>query len=84
VKKPSSAIRQVGPYLNLGGVMAACVALGALFGHWLDGKYGWTPWGLLSGSLFGIGSAFYHFFKVVLGQQKKIKPENSQDEEQKP
>ncbi len=78
MRKPSTALRQIAPYLNLGGIMAGCVAIGALFGHWLDGRLGTRPWILLGGSLFGIGSGFYHFFKVVLKA-----PEKNTEEEDK-
>ena len=73
MKKTASALRQLAPYLNLGGVMTGCIVIGALFGHWLDTKYGTEPGFLLGGSLFGIASGFYHFFKVVL--MKPAKPE---------
>ena len=64
--KFSESLRKVGPYLNIGGVIAGCLLIGVLGGHWLDKKYGTEPWFLLGGSLLGITSGFYHFFKIVL------------------
>lgn len=81
MKKTSSALRQVAPYLNLGGVLAGCVVIGTLFGHWLDNKLGTAPWFLLGGSLFGIASGFYHFFKVVLRKSKQAGSEDRKDED---
>lgn len=64
--KFSESLRKVAPYLNIGSVLAGCVLIGVLGGHWLDKKFGTEPWFLLGGSLLGIASGFYHFFKVVL------------------
>jgi len=64
--KFSESLRKVAPYLNIGGVMAGCLVIGVLGGHWLDKRYGTEPWFLLGGSLLGIVSGFYHFFKIVL------------------
>ncbi len=66
-KFPES-LRKVGPYLNIGGVFLGCMVLGVALGWWLDQKLGTKPWMLLSGSLLGMVSGFYHFFKVVLRQ----------------
>lgn len=65
MKKNGSPFGQIGPYFYLGGVLAGCVAVGALVGRWLDGKLGTKPWCLLGGALFGIAAGFYHFFKAV-------------------
>jgi len=81
MKKTASALRQVAPYLNLGGVLAGCIVIGALFGHWLDSKLGTEPWLLLGGSLFGIASGFYHFFKVVLRKPAVPDERESKDSE---
>ena len=42
------------------------MALGVALGWWLDKELGTKPWLLLAGSLLGMTSGFYHFFKVVL------------------
>ncbi|MBN2497709.1 MAG: AtpZ/AtpI family protein [Deltaproteobacteria bacterium] len=67
----SSSLRQVGPYLNLGAMLAACVAIGVGLGYGLDEKLGTHPWLLLAGSALGIGSGFYHFFKTINQQLRK-------------
>ena len=71
-KFPES-LRKVGPYLNIGGVFLGCMVLGVALGWWLDKELGTKPWMLLAGSLLGMASGFYHFFKVVLrwGDEKK-------------
>ncbi len=68
-KKPerfSSTLRQIGPFLNLGSLLAGCVLLGVGLGYALDRYFDTQPWLLLAGSMLGVGSGFYHFFKVVL------------------
>jgi ATP synthase protein I len=44
------------------------MVLGVALGWWLDKQLGTKPWMLLAGSLLGMASGFYHFFKVVLRQ----------------
>lgn len=41
-------------YLSLGAEIAAALALPLLFGYWLDGRLGTSPWMLLAGALAGI------------------------------
>lgn len=53
-------------FLGVGLQFAVTVGLFAWLGYWLDGKYGWTPWGVTIGSLFGVAAGSYHFLKEVL------------------
>ena len=53
-------------FFGLGIQLAITVALFAALGWWLDGKMGWTPWGLLGCSLFGVVAGMYHFLKATL------------------
>ena len=64
--KSLESFRKVGAYFALGGTIAGCMALGVALGWWLDKELGTKPWLLLAGSLLGMTSGFYHFFKVVL------------------
>ena len=61
-------MRKSGPYLSLGTSLAAPVVVLALFGRWLDVKWGTEPWLLLAGSLLGMVTGFYSFFRTVLRQ----------------
>ena len=38
---------------SVGLEFALCVVIGALFGRWVDGKAGTTPWLLLLGTVLG-------------------------------
>jgi F0F1-type ATP synthase assembly protein I len=39
--------------------MGIGVALGVFIGNWLDTKYGWSPWGVVVGSMLGLASGMY-------------------------
>lgn len=68
--KFSESLHKVAPLLNIGGTFFGCMVIGVGLGYWLDEKFGTEPWLLLSGSMLGIVSGFYHFFKVVLKLDK--------------
>ena len=73
-KKSSSsgdAYRTVGPYLTLGIQLVVTILLCVYAGHWADGKFDTEPIFTLVGGLFGIAAGFYHFFKEVLGWDRK-------------
>jgi ATP synthase protein I len=78
--KFAESLRKVAPYLNIGGVFVGCMLVGVLGGHWLDKKLGTEPWLILSGSLLGIVSGFYHFFKIVLNIEKSRPEERDPDQ----
>jgi F0F1-type ATP synthase assembly protein I len=50
----------------LGAVFAATVGLFVLLGWWLDGKFGWGPWGTMVCGLLGVAAAMYYFLKETL------------------
>ncbi len=55
-----------GPYLSLGVMFAAAIALGLYGGYQADKWLGTKPWLTLAGGLLGIVVGFYNFFVVVL------------------
>lgn len=67
-KKPSPDDRDLNiwRFFGMGIQLAITVALFAAVGWWLDGKFGWTPWGLLGFSLFGVTAGMYQFLKASL------------------
>ncbi len=65
VPKFNESLRKVAPFLNIGGMFFGCMVVGVGLGYWLDKRFDTAPWLLLSGSILGIISGFYHFFKVV-------------------
>jgi len=48
-----------GKYLGIGLEIAVGVTLGYLVGGWLDRRYGWTPYGVLVGTMLGVAAGMY-------------------------
>lgn len=53
-------------YMNQGAVFAVTVGLFTALGWWLDGRYGWGPWGTVACGTVGVAAAMYHFLKDTL------------------
>ena len=68
----AASYRKAGPYIDASWQLAGAVGLGSLLGWWLDKKFNTAPWLLVGGALFGIGTGFYLFFKILmtLGKNK--------------
>jgi ATP synthase protein I len=56
---------------SVGLEMGVSVAIGAGIGYWLDTKYGWSPWGVLIGTFFGIGAAAKALWTVVKAVERQ-------------
>ena len=56
-------------YRSLGLVMTAVAELvaPALAGLWLDGRFGWSPWGVTVGALLGVSVSIAHL--VLIGRK---------------
>ena len=50
-------------YSGAGIELAGGVAGLALFGYWIDGKYGTSPWGVLLGVSIGMVGGLYNLVK---------------------
>ena len=59
-----------GNVLTVGFETAVGVALGYGVGHWLDGRYGWGPWGTLVGAMLGLSAGMYLLIKAALRMNK--------------
>ena len=84
--KFSESLRKVAPFLNIGGVFAGCLLVGVFLGRYLDGEWGTEPLMVLTGSLLGIVSGFYHFFKIVFrlnNMQQRRADKDNDDKNQK-
>lgn len=64
------ALGAAGKYVGLGFELVVPVLLGIWLGRWLDGKFGWNPWGTLGGAVLGIAAGFTGFFRTVLPQRR--------------
>jgi F0F1-type ATP synthase assembly protein I len=56
--------------MNLGLSFALGIAFLAWLGHWLDGKWGTTPWMTLSGAVLGVVVGFVNFFRTALPKKE--------------
>ena len=55
----SSPVRMASSGIDLAVVVGGFAAVG----WWLDRKYGWAPWGLLTGALLGIVGGMTNFLR---------------------
>ena len=53
-------------FFGSGIQLSVTVGLFALLGWWLDGRFGWTPWGLVICGSLGTLAALYHFLKDAM------------------
>ena len=63
--------RTLGYLSTIGLTMALSVGIGAVLGHWLDQKFGTTPWLFFVFLGFGIAAAFRNLHLMY----KKLKKE---------
>lgn len=76
----SEALREVAPLLSLGIQLALILVVGVGIGWWVDDRFSTSPWGILGGAVFGIGSGLYHFLRAALaigegkGTRRKDEP----------
>ena len=62
----SNGTQDLWHYIGLGTQLALTVLLFVGIGYWLDERFGWSPWGIISFGLFGIAAGLYHFVKDAL------------------
>ncbi len=65
------SLRTAAPWLDAMSKLTGGTVLGVAVGYGLDWKFGWSPWGLLTGSMLGIGFGFYGFLRAALAMGKK-------------
>lgn len=53
-------------FIGLGFELVVPILAGVFLGMWLDGRFGWTPWGVVTGAVLGIAAGFLNFFRAVL------------------
>ena len=58
--------RGAGAWMGVGFEFAIYVVLFFLGGRWLDGKFGWHPWGTLLGALLGVGIGMTQLIRRAL------------------
>ncbi len=63
-------------YSSIGLEMGFSVAIGALIGHWLDGKLGTYPWMTAFWSFCGLAAGFRTLYRLAKKYMKSNKNEN--------
>lgn len=53
-------------YSGVGVELAGATAGLALLGYWLDGRFGTSPWGVLTGVVIGLVGGLYNLVKESL------------------
>ena len=66
IRKVSKGYAEVGPYISAGTQYAASIVVCLLIGWWLDGKYGTSPWFVVSGVILGAVAGFYNLYKTLI------------------
>ena len=63
--------RRAWQYSAIGLQFGVSIAIGALGGNWLDGKFGTTPWLFLTGVIVGSASAFLELYRLAKKASRK-------------
>ena len=69
-----------GPYMSLGGELAAVVIATTLIGWWIDSSFHTSPWGIVIGSTFGVTGGMIKFIREATALASEDK-EHSQHKE---
>jgi len=67
---PRKPLSSGAEFAGLGLQMGATLGLGAWFGHWLDTRWGTTPWLTIGFVFLGAGAAFYSIYRKVMGRPR--------------
>jgi len=70
-------------HASVGLELGVAVAIGALGGWWLDGKYGWSPWGVCIGTLLGVAAGINSLVRVVRDVQREAAEDDRREEQPK-
>jgi ATP synthase protein I len=71
-KEGKKLFRTLGYLSTIGLTMALSVGIGAVLGHWLDQKFGTTPWLFFVFLGFGIAAAFRNLHRMYKKLQKDM------------
>ncbi len=73
--------RQQSPWRMFGTGMelAGAILILALIGYLLDEKFGWTPWGVLTGAMMGLAGSMYNIYKALDKANRESNPQDHDD-----
>jgi F0F1-type ATP synthase assembly protein I len=66
----AETVRELGPYIGLGWVLAVAVVGCTLLGVYLDRRWETRPWLTLAGVLLGVGSGMFAVLRTLLGRDR--------------
>jgi len=78
-EKDRRLIRMLGVLSTVGLTMVFATVIGLFFGHWLDTKFGTTPWLTALFLLLGLIAGFRNLFMHVKQSQEEL-DKQSKDE----
>ena len=59
-----------GRFLGIGLEIAVGVGFGVVVGLWVDKRFGWSPAGVITGSMLGLAAGMYLMIKEVMRSNK--------------
>lgn len=62
-------------HTGVGVEFAAALAVFALLGHWIDGKFQTRPWGLIVGAALGLVGGTYNLIRESMAAFKRLDQE---------
>ncbi len=71
-EKDRKLLRMVGVLSTVGITMVFATVIGLFFGHWLDTKFGTSPWLTAVFLLLGIFAGFRNLFIYAKKSQKEL------------
>ncbi len=66
-------------YSSVGIELAISVLLGYFAGDWLDGEFGWSPWGAVLGLSFGFAAGLRSLYRLSQKISREAKRDSSDD-----
>jgi F0F1-type ATP synthase assembly protein I len=63
-------------YSTVGLELAGAIAGLAFLGHWIDGRFGTQPWGILGGVVIGLVGGLYNLVRESLEAVREGKTED--------
>ena len=67
-------------YSTIGIQLAVTLLLFLFLGHWLDERYGSSPWFVLIGTVLGMGVGFYNLMKSLSELDRMLKTGSEDDQ----
>ena len=68
---PGDRLRELGPLLGVGTMLAASLGFGVVAGYWADGRFGTEPWLMLTGLFLGLAAGIYNLVMVIRSRPRE-------------